>query len=67
MDCPLYTVQDGRIVRIAGHDDVLGVLRQRGLELTVQNEEQPHQKGSDPFRCAFAEHDEQSVPGTGYS
>jgi steroid delta-isomerase-like uncharacterized protein len=27
----IYTVQDGRIVRIAGHDDVLGVLRQLGV------------------------------------
>lgn len=32
----IYTVKDGRIVRIAGHDDVLGVLRQLGVaELTV--------------------------------
>jgi steroid delta-isomerase-like uncharacterized protein len=27
----IYTVRDGRIVRIAGHDDVLGVLRQLGV------------------------------------
>lgn len=27
----IYTVRDGRIVRIAGHDDVIGVLRQLGL------------------------------------
>jgi steroid delta-isomerase-like uncharacterized protein len=27
----IYTVKNGRIVRIAGHDDVLGVLRQLGV------------------------------------
>jgi predicted ester cyclase len=27
----VYTVKDGRIVRIAGHDDVLGLLRQLGV------------------------------------
>jgi steroid delta-isomerase-like uncharacterized protein len=27
----IYTVRDGRIVQIAGHDDVLGVLRQLGV------------------------------------
>jgi predicted ester cyclase len=32
----IYTVRHGRIVRIAGHDDVLGLLRQLGLaELPV--------------------------------
>lgn len=27
----IYTVRNGRIVHIAGHDDVLGVLRQLGV------------------------------------
>jgi steroid delta-isomerase-like uncharacterized protein len=28
----IYTVEDGRITRIAGHDDALGLLRQLGVE-----------------------------------
>jgi hypothetical protein len=28
----MYTVEEGRITRIAGHDDVLGLLRQLGVE-----------------------------------
>jgi steroid delta-isomerase-like uncharacterized protein len=28
----IYTIEDGRITRIAGHDDVLGLLRQLGVE-----------------------------------
>jgi ketosteroid isomerase-like protein len=30
----IYTVRDGKVAVIAGHDDVLGVLRQLGVERT---------------------------------